>query len=55
MKKFNRISLMERENISIMHAAESSYTTIAQRLGRAVSTIGKELHSNTSHGRYLSS
>jgi len=55
MKKFNRISLEEREIIGNMLAAGSSNTAIAQRLGRAVSTIGKEIHRNTVHGRYLAS
>jgi len=55
MKQFNRISLKEREIISIMLAAGSSNTAIAQRLGRSVSTIGKELRRNTVQGRYLAS
>lgn len=38
-----------------MLAVGSSNTAIAQRLGRAVSTIGKELHRNTVHGRYIAS
>ena len=53
MPKYNRLSEYERERISKMLAAECSYSTIAQAIGRSVSTIGREVYRNYAGGEYL--
>jgi transposase, IS30 family len=47
-----RLSLCEREEISRGLAGGESLRTIAARLGRAPSTISREVHTNGGHRRY---
>lgn len=47
-----RLSLVEREDISRGLAAGESLRTISARLGRAPSTISREVRANSGRGRY---
>src|SRR5439155_22175271 len=47
-----RLSLVEREEISRGIAAGQSATAIASRLGRAASTVSREIKANGGRGRY---
>ena len=48
------LSLTERTTIADLHRAGVGVRGIAEELGRAASTVSRELHRNTDdHGRYL--
>lgn len=47
-KRYTQLSLEERDRITEMKAAKSSITEIAEELGRAKSTISREVRRNSS-------
>jgi transposase, IS30 family len=47
-----RLSLREREEISIGLRKRRSYTSIAKAIGRSPSTVSREVHANGGRGRY---
>ena len=51
-KKYHRLTLTEREQISQGIWAKESYSDIARRLGREVSTISNEVHKQISRKRW---
>jgi IS30 family transposase len=53
MPKYNRLTEFERERISKMLSAGSTYVSIAESLGRSVATIGREIYRNYAGGEYL--
>jgi len=55
MPKYTRLTQLERDRISTMLAANHTYSTIAEVLGRSVSTIGREVYRNHIGGAYLPS
>ena len=46
MKKQKKLTAVERDQIALLHTREISNSKIARRLGREVSTIGRELKRN---------
>jgi IS30 family transposase len=46
MPKYTRLTQLERDRISTMLAVNHTYSTIAEVLGRSVSTIGREDYRN---------
>jgi IS30 family transposase len=55
MPKYTRLIQLETDRISTMLAANHTYSTIAEVLGRSVSTIGREVYRNHIGGAYLPS
>jgi len=53
MPKYDRLTEFERARISKMLSARSTYVSIAESLGRSVSTIGREIYRNYAGGEYL--
>lgn len=47
-----RLTIEEREQIGFLLAKEYTYFEIAIRLGRAPSTLGREVYRNFSQGGY---
>ncbi|NKZ15792.1 IS30 family transposase [Mycolicibacterium septicum DSM 44393] len=50
-RRYTRLSFAEREEIALAVAAQEPIRSIAARLGRAPSTISREIKRNSSHGR----
>jgi IS30 family transposase len=48
----SQLSFLERERISQMHDADATNVEIAKAVGRAPSTIGRELRRNSVAGEY---
>ncbi|WP_110811752.1 IS30 family transposase, partial [Mycolicibacterium mucogenicum] len=50
-RKYTRLTFVEREEIGLAVAAQEPIRSIAKRLGRAPSTISREIKRNSSDGR----
>lgn len=48
MSPYKHLTMSERETIFLMHNNQASLTSIAQTIGRATSTVSRELSRNRS-------